>query len=212
MKTLLTVFASLWIASTASATNVPKFETYFGFDWVRFNPDTARTSSFDAKGGSVQLVYNFTKGIGLAFDAGSVTKDTFGGVVTNRQTHYLLGPRFGYYNHSRFRPFGEVLFGGATGSASFSVSDINRVTVNPLFTSTVILPDNFDVRFRASRTSFAMMAGGGLDIRVTKHFTYRLFNADYFLARPTSFITGEDVNKNNVRLTTGFNFTWGTAE
>jgi hypothetical protein len=25
-----------------------------------------------------------------------------------------------------------------------------------------------------------MMAGGGLDIRIIKHITYRLFNANYF--------------------------------
>ena len=50
-----------------------------------------------------------------------------------------------------------------------------------------------------------MMAGGGLDIRIIKHILYRLFNADYFLSRPTSLISGGDVNKNNVRLTTGIN-------
>jgi hypothetical protein len=53
-----------------------------------------------------------------------------------------------------------------------------------------------------------MMAGGGLDIRIIKHITYRPFNADYFLSHPTSLISGEDVNKNNVRLTTGVNFAW----
>ena len=54
-----------------------------------------------------------------------------------------------------------------------------------------------------------MMAGGGLDIRLSKHFTYRLFDADYYLCRPTSIFTNDDVNRNNVRLTTGVNFTWG---
>ena len=54
-----------------------------------------------------------------------------------------------------------------------------------------------------------MMAGGGLDIRLTKHLTYRLFDADSYLTRPVGFITGENVNKNNFRLTTGVNFTWG---
>jgi hypothetical protein len=56
-----------------------------------------------------------------------------------------------------------------------------------------------------------MMVGGGLDIRLTKHLTYRLFDADYYLTRPASFITGENVNKNNFRLTMGANFTWGAA-
>jgi hypothetical protein len=54
-----------------------------------------------------------------------------------------------------------------------------------------------------------MMVGGGIDIRLTKRITYRLFDADYYLTRPASLITAEDVNKNNFRLTTGVNFTWG---
>jgi hypothetical protein len=31
------------------------------------------------------------------------------------------------------------------------------------------------------------------------------------LTRPGGFIMGENVNKNNFRLTTGSNFTWGAA-
>ena len=56
-----------------------------------------------------------------------------------------------------------------------------------------------------------MMAGGGLDIRLSKHFAYRLFDADYYLTRPISFISGGNVNKNNFRVTTGVALTWGEA-
>ena len=207
MKAFVTVLAvSLSFAMTAAATDVsPKFETYFGFDWVRFNPDTANLPSFNADGGSAQFVYNFSKGMGFAFDAGAVTKDTLRSVFSNKQSHFLIGPRYGFYNHSRFTPFGEIMFGVANASVS---TDIDRVpTVLP--SSVITLPDNVSARLTASRTSFAMMVGGGLDIRISKHFTYRLFDADYFLSRPASLITGEDVNKNNLRLTTGVNLTWG---
>jgi len=207
MKLVAVLAAFLSFAMTAAATDVPRFEGYLGFDWVKFNPDTADIPSFNADGGSAQFVYNFHKGIGLAFDAGAVTKDTLNGVFSNRQTHFLLGPRFGFYNHSRFTPFGEVLFGGATASVSTDI--LTAPTVLP--SSSIIIPDNVSANLTASRTSFAMMAGGGLDIRLSKHLTYRLFDADYFLTRPVSFISGENVNKNNVRLTTGVNFTWGAA-
>jgi opacity protein-like surface antigen len=206
MRVFVTVFAaSLSFALTAGATEAPKFGTYLGYDWVNFNPDTPNISTFHANGGSVQFQYNFSHGIGAAFDAGEVSRDTLGGILTNRQAHFLVGPRYGYYNHSRFTPFVEVLFGAAEGSVSLDVSQVNRIT--PF--SSITLPDNISVRLRASRTSFAMMAGGGLDIRLSKHFTYRLFDADYYLCRPTSIFTNEDVNRNNVRLTTGVNFTWG---
>jgi len=207
MKLVAVLAAFLSFALTAAATDVPGFEGYFGFDWVKFNPDTADIPSFNADGGSAQFVYNFHKGIGLAFDAGAVTKDTFSGVFSNRQTHFLIGPRYGFYNHSRFTPFAEVLFGGATASVSTDILKAPMV----LPSTSITIPDNVSASLTASRTSFAMMAGGGLDIRLSKHLTYRLFDADYFLTRPISFITGENVNKNNVRLTTGVNFTWGAA-
>jgi len=207
MKLVAVLAAFLSFALTAAATDVPGFEGYFGFDWVKFNPDTPDIPSFNADGGSAQFVYNFHKGIGLTFDAGAVTKDTFGGVFSNRQTHFLIGPRYGFYNHSRFTPFAEVLFGGATASVSTDILKAPMV----LPSTSITIPDNVSASLTASRTSFAMMAGGGLDIRLSKHLTYRLFDADYFLTRPISFITGENVNKNNVRLTTGVNFTWGAA-
>ena len=129
--------------------------------------------------------------------------------LANKQSHFLIGPRYGFYNHSRFTPFGEILFGVGHASVSTDIRFPECRRSSPL--AQLLLPDNVSARLTASRTSFAMMAGGGLDIRLTKHFTYRLFDADYYLTRPVSFITGENVNKNNVRLTTGVNFTWGEA-
>ena len=207
MKCVAVLAAILSFGLTAAAADSPGFEAYFGYDWVKFNPDATAIPSFTADGGSAQLVYNFYKGIGLTFDAGAVTKDTFSGVFNNRQTHFLIGPRYGFHNHSRFTPFGEILFGGADASVSTSI--VEAPTVLP--STAITVPDNVSARLTASRTSFAMMAGGGLDIRLSKHFTYRLFDADYFLTRPISFISGENVNKNNLRVTTGVALTWGEA-
>jgi opacity protein-like surface antigen len=154
----------------------------------------------------LQFMYNFYNGLGVAFDVGVVTKDTFNGIFSNRQAHFLLGPRYGFYNHSRFTPFVEVLFGGARGSVSIDLNQVQEVFP----ASSIVLPNDVSARLTASRTSFAMMAGGGLDIRLTeKVISWRLFDADYYLVRPNSLITGQDVNKHNVRLTTGINFNWG---
>jgi opacity protein-like surface antigen len=207
MRTLATICAaSLLFALTAVAAEAPRFGAYFGYDWVNFNPDTANIPSFHANGGSAQFMYNFYNGLGVAFDVGVVTKDTFNGIFSNRQAHFLLGPRYGFYNHSRFTPFVEVLFGGARGSVSIDLNQVQEVFPS----SSIVLPNDVSARLTASRTSFAMMAGGGLDIRLTeKVISWRLFDADYYLVRPNSLITGQDVNKNNVRLTTGINFNWG---
>jgi Outer membrane protein beta-barrel domain len=207
MKFVAVLAALLSFALTAAASDSPGFEGYFGFDWVKFNPDTTNIPSFTADGGSAQFVYNFYRGVGIAFDGGVVSKDTFHGVFDNKQAHFLIGPRYGFHNHSRFTPFGEILFGGGYASVSTSVAEAPTVLPSTLIT----VPDNVSVRLTASRTSFAMMTGGGLDIRLSKHFAYRLFDADYYLTRPISFISGGNVNKNNFRVTTGVALTWGEA-
>jgi len=126
MKLVAALAAFLSFALTAAAAeDSPGFEAYFGFDWVQFNPDTPNIPSFTADGGSAQLVYNFYHGVGIAFDGGVVTKDTFGGVFDNKQAHFLLGPRYGFHNHSRFTPFGEILFGGGEASVSTSSNDFD---------------------------------------------------------------------------------------
>src|SRR5579872_4419505 len=100
MKTLAAVFAaSLFLALTAEAADAPRFGAYVGYDWMNFNPDVANIPSFHANGGSGQFMYNFSKGIGIAFDAGLVSKDSVARVFNNRQSHFLLGPRYGFYNH-----------------------------------------------------------------------------------------------------------------
>lgn len=210
MKVVAILAALLSFALTAAAEEPSRFEAYFGYDWIEFNPDTPNIPSFNANGGSSQLVYNFYKGVGITFEGGVVNKETFSGLFDNRQAHFLIGPRYGFHNHSRFTPFGEILFGGGYASVSTSLADI-PLAPSVLPSTAITVPDNVSARLTASRTSFAMMTGGGVDIRLSKHFTYRLFDADYYLTRPISFISGGNVNKNNFRVTTGVALTWGEA-
>jgi hypothetical protein len=94
LKTVVTVFAvSLVFALTAAAADAPRFGAYVGYDWIQLNPDTANIPSFHANGGSGQFMYTFYKGLGAAFEAGVVSKDTSNGILSNRQSQFLLGPR-----------------------------------------------------------------------------------------------------------------------
>ncbi len=54
-----------------------------------------------------------------------------------------------------------------------------------------------------------MFAGGGLDIKMSKHIAFRPLGADYYLARPNSLLTGNASNRNNFRYTAGINFLFG---
>jgi hypothetical protein len=100
------------------------------------------------------------------------------------------------------------LFGGAYGttSARFSALPIAGGNLGNL-----PLDPNLPIsaRLTASHTVFAMMVGGGLDIKLNNHIAFRPFGMDYYLTRTPNFFTGNDVNKNNWRYTAGVNFMFG---
>ena len=55
MKFVAVLAALLSFALTAAAKDMPGFEAYFGYDWVKFNPDTPNIPSFTANGGSASV-------------------------------------------------------------------------------------------------------------------------------------------------------------
>jgi outer membrane immunogenic protein len=97
-------------------------------------------------GGSVSIAGNFNHWLGIAADVGGYHAAPFG-VGLNTLT-YMGGPRFSYRSSGRVTPFAQVLLGGARTSASaFGTS--------------------------ASTNGFAFSAGGGVDLRFTKHIALR---------------------------------------
>jgi hypothetical protein len=87
----------LFAAVAAAQNDVPKFETYLGFQYVRANQFNQSTGlgqtigGFDMYGGDGQFIYNFSKWISGVIDAGAVNKPNVG--VINVQTDPLSGPR-----------------------------------------------------------------------------------------------------------------------
>lgn len=91
------------------------------------------------------------------------------------------GARF-YYRprYSMFNPFGEALFG-------VSKLDLNYTTFNEKF----------------SENGFSFKVGGGLDLNVSRHWSIRAFNADYYR---TPFL---ETHQNNLWLSAGVVFKFG---
>ena len=177
MRKFIAVIAAVPVfALVAGATDVPKMETFLGYNYVRFNPNSDVFPSFNANGGGGQFVYNFNKWIGAAVDLGAVTRGSFDNFnVDATVINFVAGPRITYHNHSRFVPFAQVLFGGAYSTASAEVTLLGGAVIPP----GTILPSPVTARVNASNTGFAMMAGGGLDIKVSKHIALRPIGADY---------------------------------
>jgi hypothetical protein len=111
------------------------------------------SSGVNQQGGSVSAAVNANRWLGLLGDLGVYHASPFGSSL-NTYT-FLVGPRFSARNRSRITPFAQALIGGAhltAGSSSGSV------------------------------TPFAIGAGGGIDVQMTKHLALRP-QLDYFALR-----------------------------
>jgi len=209
-KSYLLVCAALLSASVAGATAWPTAETFLGYNFVRFNPNSGYAPSFNANGGSGQFVYNLTPWIGGVIDIGAVNKGTLNQFPVNTTVmNFVAGPRFTYHNHSRFWPYAQALFGGAYSTTSTQVSLLP--STGTVFPPGIIVNPNvpLSARVGASNTGFAMLAGGGLDIKLSKHIAFRPFEASYYLTRIPSLLTGHISNRNNFRYAAGVNFLFG---
>jgi hypothetical protein len=205
-KVMAAIAAVPLFALVASATDIPTSEVFLGYNFVRFNPNSGYIPSFNANGGGGQFAYNINKWFSGVVDLGAVTKGTLNGFdVDTTVINFVAGPRFTYHNHSRWVPFGQVLFGGAYSTASAQIA----FTGTPILPPGLTPPSALSARINASNTGFAMFAGGGLDIKVTKHMNVRPIGADYYLTRLPSLLTGVISNRNNFRYSAGVNFLFG---
>jgi hypothetical protein len=225
-KSLFVIGAVLLSALVASADEFGKYEAFLGYDWVKFNPSSSCSTttstcisrgflpSFNANGGNGQFVYNFKKGFGVAFDFGAVTKGELNHQAIDATVfNFVVGPRYTFrFHEGRFRPFVQALFGGAYSAASTRLEILggNVVTPHIFPPPTVVNPDlPFSTRFVTSRTGSAILLGGGLDIKMNKHVTFRPIGADYYMTRLPSLLTGNQHNASNFRYSVGVNFLFG---
>lgn len=209
---LLTPTLSLHAQSTAgpsgSTIDTPKVELFLGYS--RFgtwsNDTTTGNRMVGLNGGSASIAFNFNRYIGLVADIGgyddSQLELTGNGtneplVVNSSGTAYtfLFGPRLSFRNSTRFTPFVQGLVGGVHAS-EVTVSDCTGSACIPL----------------PAQLAFAMTAGGGFDIRLTRHFSLRPIQAEYMMTRfadVTYGSTGVATTENDLRLSSGLVFGFG---
>jgi hypothetical protein len=94
------------------------------------------------------------------------------------------GGRFRLANHTSFQPYGQALFGGTHGFDSYFPAPLGSP------------PTSYD-------TSFEIVAGGGVDVAISRHFWIRALQVDYF---QTGIRNLEGNRQNNLRLTSGVLF------
>ena len=204
-KDILLIGAALLFTFTATAQDkATSMETFLGYTFTRCN-SASHVPSFSANGGSGQFVYNFSSWLGGVLDAGAVHNGNIHSIhLDSTVTTFLLGPRVAMHKWSRFTPYVQTLFGGAYAASSIGVSPTLLVTPH-----VPIIPAGDFLRATASETAFAMTAGGGLDIKFSKHMSFRPIQLEYLLTRLNHYRGGNDNTQNNLRYSAGVNFTFG---
>ena len=181
----------------------PRYELFLGYSYLRAVPTLAAGNRLVwMNGGSTSLAFNINRYLGIVGDFGAYTNSEirFQGAykatvdVDNANVgalSYLFGPRLSFRNHSRFTPFAQALFGGVHA---------NEVSLSKCTFSCTLLP---------AENTFAMTAGGGLDIKVQRHLAIRLIQAEYLMTRFQDYSTGTTSSQNDMRLSSGIVFRFG---
>lgn len=163
----------------AAAVAAP-IEVSIGYSYLHANQGPGQCGCFNLNGGSAEVAFYVDRGFSAVADlSGEHSGSVNGGPQGLSLVSFTAGPRFTYPVRRRYAPFAQALFGGVHGFDS----------------SFPVIPGP-----TASANSFAMLAGGGLDIRLKSYLAIRPIQADYFL---THLPNGLNDRQNNLRLTAG---------
>jgi opacity protein-like surface antigen len=183
---------------------VPKVELFLGYSYLRAMPELASGNRLVyLNGGSTNVAFNLNRYLGLVGDFGgfndtrllltgaglnpSVNAQVVGGSVFS----YFAGPRLSFRDHGRLTPFAQVLVGGMHAS---------DITLSGCTSNCTFLP---------AENTFAMTAGGGLDLKVRRHLSIRIVQAEYLMTSFESRNTGGSATQNDLRLSSGIVLRFG---
>jgi outer membrane protein OmpA-like peptidoglycan-associated protein len=166
---------------------VPRYEIAGTFDYVNFHPGDV-FQSFNNYGGAGSFAYNVSRWVGLTDESSWVHyRRTVGGVSSNGDlSTFLAGPRLNLRRFDYFVPFAEFLLGVAHGGPPMTGA--------------------------ASQNSFALAAGGGVDVVLSKNFAWRFAQIDYLMTDFTGPSLGATGRQDNLRLGSGLVIRWGFPE
>ncbi len=163
---------------------VPRYEIAGMFDYVNFNPGGG-FQSFSNYGGSGSFTWNPSRWIGLTEELGGLSyeRNVNGASLDGGITTFLLGPRLNLRKFDYFIPFAEFLLGGAHVGPHMTGAD--------------------------SQSAFALAAGGGVDIALTRNIAWRFAEIDYLMTNFSGPSVGGNSRQDNLRLGTGIVLRFG---
>ena len=168
---------------------LPRYEFAGMYDYINFAPGDP-FANFNTHGGSGSFTYNASKWLGLTGELGGYdfNRNLFPLTASNTPANgsfitYLFGPRLNLRKFDHFVPFAEFLVGGARGG-------IELAGVN-------------------SQSAFALAAGGGVDMVLTKNVAWRVAQLDYLMTSFSGPAVAASGRQNNFRAGTGLVLRFG---
>ncbi|HUY12428.1 MAG TPA: hypothetical protein VMX16_02205 [Terriglobia bacterium] len=188
-KAFLLTAAVVFVPLSLLAQVRPGAEVYTGYSYLNANPYNSRFSlnGWDA---------SFTGFLTSWFGAEADFSDHYGSSPLSPRFvprfTYLFGPHVSFRIIPRVTPFVHVLAGETSGSAAGLPLGAPCIKGLPCPGAATI-----------TQTSFAGVVGGGLDVKLTRHISVRVIQADYLF---TNFSGG---HQNDTRISAGVVFTLG---
>jgi len=171
-KSFILIGLLLFSAGATKAQEGRGFEVTGAYQYVRIHPGSG-SSAINCQGGAGSLGAYLNASFGVIGEFGACKVTGLPSGTTSHEMNFLFGPRVYFHRHGRVYPYVQTLIGserlsaGATGLAS------------------------------SSSNAFAMTAGGGADVTLTKHVSLRAFQFEYLYTH----FSGN--SQNNLRLQSG---------
>jgi len=168
---------------------VPRYELAMVYEYINFMPGDP-FDHFNEHGATGSFAVNANRWLGLTVEVGGTTfrRNLFPLTGNNTsvegvQNTFLAGPRLNLRKFDRFVPFAEFLVGAAHAD----------VETNGI----------------GGQYSFALAAGGGVDIVLWKNIAWRFAQFDYLMTNFSGPALGPDARQNNFRAASGLVVRWG---
>ena len=196
MKTTALIPITILLAALPMSGQVPPIRTpppallevTLGYSTLRSNTIPGGCACFWMQGGKAEFQAALSSRIGLVSEiAGHHAHDINSAGEDLSLVSYLFGPRLSW-RVRRFTPFVQTLIGGVHGFDA----------IFPSTNNSTVVPD-----------AFAIAAGGGMNIALSRHLALRPFQLDYFL---TDLPNNSANRQNSFRLGSGIVFKLSSRE
>ena len=168
---------------------LPRYEIAALYQYLNFNPGDP-FNNFNNHGATGSFTYNANKWLGLTAEIGGyhfgsrdVSASGTPGTTSGGLTSFLFGPRLNLRRFDHFVPFAEFLVGGMHGGPQVTGND--------------------------GQNTFALAAGGGVDMILHKNLAWRVAELDYFNSNFSGQFLGATARQNSFRAGTGVVWRFG---